>query len=481
MKTRILFFLLLICSFEDYVFAQSQKKFSAQEIKEDFAYLRNALEASHHDFYALTDKDVLDSMYNQIERSINDSLTPVQVFRLFQPYIVVSKMSHCYMDYPWNEYFGTYIQQGGTVFPLNLYFNHNKVFVRANFSGNDLIENNDEIISLNNKSIDDVMEDMYKYVPGPTDYYKNSQIEQNTFARLYWFFYGISDNFQLKIKKGDGREIELVLDAMPGKEFEEKNKAQESLFRPYREFHMINNVAYLHPGGFINANSNFDMTDPTTFDNTEFRHFIDSAFTVFKEAGAKNLIIDLRYNPGGDNSFSDYMIAYFASKPFSISSRFSIKTSKITKEFWKKLNKPELQELKEKILSNENGTILDISLPEVKPHSDSLEFNGNVYVLINRYSYSNAASVAAIIQDYKFGKIIGEETAEVVSSYGATHKFTLPNTHWSVTYPKSFVVRPNGNTSQRGVIPDYKIEDNIFTKKDEVLEFTLELIEKQKI
>ncbi len=221
---KLLIFLLLICSFENYASPGLQKKFSAQEIKEDLEYLRNVLEASHYDFYALTDKNVLDSMYNQIEGSINDSLTSIQVFRLFQPYIVTSKMSHCYMDYPWNEYFGNYIQQGGTVFPLNLYFNRNKVFVRANFSGNNLIENDDEIISLNNKSTNEVMDDMYKYVPGPTDYYKDSQIEQNTFARLCWFFYGISDNFQLKIKKRDGREIELVLDAIPGKEFEEKTK-----------------------------------------------------------------------------------------------------------------------------------------------------------------------------------------------------------------------------------------------------------------
>ena len=474
---KLLIFLLLICSIQNYAFPQSREKFAAQEVKEDLEYLRNALEASHYDFYALTDKNVLDSKYNQIKGSINDSLTSLQVFRLFQPYVVMSKMSHCYMDYPWNQYFGEYIQQGGTVFPLNLYFNQNKVFVRANFSGNDLIENDDEIISLNNKSIDDVIEDMYKYVPGPTVYYKNSQIEQNTFTRLYWFFYGKSDKFQLKIRKRNGRETELVLDAIPGTEFEEKNKKQESLFRPHREFRMINDVAYLHPGGFINANSSFDMMDPKTFDTTEFCHFIDSAFTVFRETGSKNLIIDLRYNPGGNNSFSEYMIAYFATKPFSLTSRFSIKTSQITKGFWGKIDNPELKEIREKILSHKNGMIFDISVSEVEPHSASRRFNGNVYVLINRYSYSNATSVASIIQDYKFGKIIGEETAELASSYCATHKFALPNTKWYVTYPKSGIVRPNGDAAQRGVIPDYEIEENIFTHKDEVLEFTLELIE----
>lgn len=478
MKRLLIFFLLMFIVKYD-TFSQSLRKFSAEEIKTDLEYLRNALEASHYDFYALADKNVLDSIYNQVERTIKDSLTGIEVFRLFQPYVVLSKMSHCFIDYPWNEYFGNYIHHEGTVFPLNLYFCQNKVFIRANFSGTSLIEPDDELLSLNNKAIDKVLDDIYNYIAGPTSYYKNSQIERNTFARLYWFFYDRCDKFQLKIKKRDGQEIELMLDAISAKEFEEKNSKQASLFRPYREFYMINNVAYLHPGGFINANSSFDMSDPKTFDNTEFCHFIDSAFTSFIKEGARNLIIDLRYNPGGDNSFSDYMIAYFASKPFSICSKFSIRTSLITKEFWLHYDKQEHQGLKEKILSHENGTYFDISLPEVKPHSDSQIFNGNVYVLINRYSYSNAASVAATIQDYKFGKIIGEETAEIVSSYGATHKFKLPETQLSVTYPKAFAPRPNGDISQRGVIPDYEIEDNVFTKKDEVLEYTLESIGKQ--
>lgn len=450
--------------------------FSPREIRNDLEYLRKTLEASHYDFYALTEKEVLDSLYNKLEMSIHDSLSALQVFRLFQPYVVASKMSHCYMDYPWNDYFGDYIPRGGTVFPMDLYFLNNKVRIKANFSGNSLIENNDEILALNNKSMEELLEDMYQYVPGPTEYYKNSRIEQITFSRLYWFCYEPCDTFQMTIRKKNGEEIELALEAIPGKEFEEKNRKEASMFRPYREFYMIDDVAYLHPGGFLNANSNFDMRDPKTFDNTEFRHFIDSAFTVFREADARNLIIDLRYNPGGDNSFSDYMVAYFASKPFSFSSGFTIRTSQITKDFWKQVSDTSLNELKERILSHANGETFETDVPFYEPVKNSLRFQGKVYVLINRYSYSNTASVAAIIQDYKFGKIIGEETAEIVSSYGATHKFILPNTKWSVTFPKAFIQRPNGDISQRGVIPDYKIADNLFTVEDEVLEYTLELI-----
>jgi hypothetical protein len=37
-------------------------------------------------------------------------------------------------------------------------------------------------------------------------------------------------------------------------------------------------------------------------------------------------------------------------------------------------------------------------------------------------------------------------------------------------------IRPNGDTSLHGVIPDYEVEDNIFTPEDEILDYTLKLI-----
>ncbi len=475
MKKRLLISFCVICISAKTVTSQSVEKYSAKEIKADLEYLRSTMEAAHYDFYALTNKVKMDSVYARTMNSIEDSLTKMQIFRLFQPYVAMSKMSHCSMYWPSNEY-GNYIERGGIVFPLNFYFNKNKVLVKANFSGNSLIEKDDEIISLNNEPIDKVLKEIYRYIPGPTNYYKNSQIEQGTFARLYWSFFDKCSIFQITIKKKDGQRIELELNAIPGNEFEEKNREQASLFRPHREFRMIDEVAYLHPGVFINANSNFDMSDPNTVDTKEFHHFIDSTYKMFRLNEAKNLIIDLRYNSGGDNAFSDYMIAYFADKSFSFSSKFSVKTSQITKDFWKKMDAPKHQELKEEILSRENGSFFEVPISKTNPLPDSIRFKGKVYVIINRYSYSNASSAAAIIQDYKFGKVIGEETAEIVSSYGATHKFTLPNTKLGVTYPKAFIIRPSGEGLQRGVIPDYPIDEDIFTETDEVLEYTLNLI-----
>jgi len=55
--------------------------------------------------------------------------------------------------------------------------------------------------------------------------------------------------------------------------------------------------------------------------------------------------------------------------------------------------------------------------------------------------------------------------------------FKLPNTKSTVQYPKGFAVRPSGDASLRGVVPDHIVYDNEFIDKDEILEYTIKLIE----
>jgi C-terminal processing protease CtpA/Prc len=269
------------------------------------------------------------------------------------------------------------------------------------------------------------------------------------------------------------------VNAIPAGSFEDKIAQQKSLVNPNREFRFIDSIAYLHPGEFFNA-GNSNINDHNAFEKKEFYHFIDSSFIALHNCKTKSLIIDLRNNIGGDNSFSDYMISFFATKEFSFCSKFLVKTSQMTKDFWKDVTDSTVADLRRDIMTKENGSYIEAQIQKKNPRNDSLHYNGDVYVLINRYSISNATGVASIIQDYKLGKLIGEETAELPTNYGATHQFKLPNTQFNVMYPKAFLIRPNGDTSFSGVIPDYTLEENTFTEKDEVLEYTLSMIKKKR-
>ena len=127
--------------------------------------------------------------------------------------------------------------------------------------------------------------------------------------------------------------------------------------------------------------------------------------------------------------------------------------------------------------SAEDGQTVLFPIPEVEPRS-APRFDGEIYVLVNRYSFSNAVTTAALIQDYGFGVIMGEQTVDMATTYGAMERFTLPNTGIVVAYPKALVVRPNGNESAHPLSPDVPLPSpRIRGAADEMLEAAIEHIQ----
>jgi C-terminal processing protease CtpA/Prc len=122
------------------------------------------------------------------------------------------------------------------------------------------------------------------------------------------------------------------------------------------------------------------------------------------------------------------------------------------------------------------GDVFSYEIPVAQPRTDE-RFTGQCFLLVNRYSYSNAVNVAALMQDYGFAKVLGEETSDLATSYGAMEQFTLSRTGIDIGYPKAFIIRPSGNVAARGVVPDLSIRTPLVESgKDEVLEHALALV-----
>jgi C-terminal processing protease CtpA/Prc len=171
------------------------------------------------------------------------------------------------------------------------------------------------------------------------------------------------------------------------------------------------------------------------------------------------------------------MIAWFADKPFRFFSQFKVRVSpESTKANADRLQNdaeaagPVSRQYAELYAKAKPGDVVDFEMPLAQPHQDE-RFRGKVFLLIDRQSYSNAVAVAALVQDYKFGTILGEETSDMATTYGAMEKFTLPKTGITVGYPKARIVRPNGDLRARGVTPDIPIPiPAVETPADEVLQ-----------
>jgi C-terminal processing protease CtpA/Prc len=127
-----------------------------------------------------------------------------------------------------------------------------------------------------------------------------------------------------------------------------------------------------------------------------------------------------------------------------------------------------------------NGDDVAFDLPFAQPRPGE-HFKGKVFLLIDRQSYSNAVSVAALVQDYKFGTVLGEETSDMATTYGAMEQFRLPNTGIMVGYPKAYIIRPNGDTRPRGVTPDVPIRTPVVqSPADEVLRKAVTIVQGSK-
>jgi C-terminal processing protease CtpA/Prc len=477
MKIR---FILLITAFSFHCLAQNQAKFSAQAVKEDLKFLYETLDKSHYNLYVNTKKEIFDKEFESIMNSIEDSLTLIQINRLFQPFTALSKLGHCNIELPISSY-SSYLQNGGTIFPLDLYFKDNQVFILENYSSDTSIVPGDEIISINGKPMKEVMNGIYKYLSGENDYSKNTQIEIISFPRLFWIVNGENKNYSVVIKKHDGKQINIDISSIPCIEFEGKMAQKKQPINPSRDFNFIDNIAYLRPGLFYNPPKDGNtQINSDVIDNKKFIRFLDSCFTVIHNKKTNELIIDLRGNPGGAATFSNPMVSFFATEPFIGGSKLLIRTSEINKNFWKESTDTSrfFSDIKKEVLSRENGSRFEIPLIKHKfqPRNDSLRFDSNVYILINRFSFSESIVISAMIQDYGFGKLIGEQTTPV--AYGNSRQFKLPNTQMTVTFPAAYFIRVNGDTSLKGTIPDYIINDDVLTVKDEILDYTLDLIKK---
>lgn len=451
------------------VFAQNQpSKLSNQAVKDDFDYLYQSLQEAHYNLFAFKSKEKYESLFSHLKSSLTtDSLTLLETISFYQKLVSFANTGHCEIDYPAQPYI-EYAYAGGTLFPLELAFENERVFIRKNFSANTKISVGDELLTIDDKPINEILQQLYPFVSAEREYFKKAKMEFWSFPRLFFQLNGRKDNWNIQIKTKNDAIANLEVMAISVMDYEGKRNGE--IVNPQKTLKLYGNIAYLNAGQFGSNEADGEKL---------FKKFIDSTFTVIKEHKVKQLILDLRNNPGGHNAYSDYLISYFAHKPFKWYSAFSVKTSRILKEHTV-LQADTTDEYSREILRNLDGKTFKYDFPPYNPVEKSKRYKGKVYVLINRQTYSMAAASAALIQDYKFGIIVGEETGDIPTLYASQFSYTLPQTGITIKVPKSYIVRVNGSEKLEGVKPDIYIQDHLLDDKDEILEKLLAILRKQR-
>lgn len=437
--------------------AQPQADLTPQAARADFSELYRFMEESHFDMFARRSKAEYDREYARISATLNAPQSAHALRVTFQKFLAYGQIAHANIDFP-SEAFSAYREAGGKTIPLFPRIDGNTIKVAEQYGGNADIRPGDDILAIDGIPILTWIARLSQHISADNPYMAGSMIETR-FPALFWLEAGPADNVTLSLTRA-GKKFDASLPARTRPDIlaaMAKQPKTLELDPMKRVAQMHGEIAYLRPGYFLNV----DGDAAGLWDNRAFKAYADRAFEDFIAAGATSLLIDLRDNPGGDNSFSDLIVQWFADRPFRFCKSFTIKVSAAAiASNAERLNGPAADSVSRKLAAAyaaaKRGDKINFDIPIVSPRAGQ-RFTGRVYILVNRRSYSNSVQVAAMAQDYKFATILGEETADLATTYGAMEGWTLGNSRIRVNFPKALIVRVNGDLRPRGVVPDISI------------------------
>lgn len=452
-----------------------QAVLSAEQARTELDLLYAGLEQAHYDLFAHRPRADYDRLHARMRGEINGPMTRQAAAILFQEFAAYGRVGHARLDAP-VQGFVSHIQGGGRILPVFIRVDEGRVMLTEAADAEGWFPAGTEVLALDGEPVEAWLERLGVWVSAERPAMVHAQMEES-FPALLWFALPDADGIEIIGRRVDGAVIEGRARAVTIAELGALRKTwpTPSLSVDFSapEFRLLGDgVAYLRPGPFQESEAAAGAE--------AFVAFVDDAFRRLIEAGTTDVVLDLRNNPGGDNSFSDPMIAWFADEPFRFASSFTLRASEQAKAWYDARDGMAAEGILGRLAAAEaiqpNGARYPFELEMNAPRPEP-RFHGRVHVLVNRHSYSNAASAAALIQDYDFGEIWGEETADVPTTYASVIGFELPVTGFTVTFPKSRIVRPGGDERLIGVVPDRPLpREPIGVTEDVVLGQALEAI-----
>lgn len=186
--------------------------------------------------------------------------------------------------------------------------------------------------------------------------------------------------------------------------------------------------------------------------NNEYLETLKAVFDEFKSNGITDLIVDLRYNPGGEIDVSGYMASAIA--PASV-----VNNSNIFIKF-------HYNDLIQSYYEYTEGTESENLVYKFPYNSHNIDLN-RVYFLTSYYTASASELLIVGLKPYMDVTIIGEQTYGKYTGAWLIYDFDEPPQHnWAIVPIVLKYANAEGYTDfADGLTPDYEIEDNLINAK----------------
>lgn len=462
---------LLVNTFGQGSVSTQEIRFSLSELQKDFSVFRGAFEEIHPGLYWHISKNGLDQQFDKAYGMLSDGMTEQELYLHLAP--IVSGMGCGHSSIGLSDQTTESINENGKFLPVDIRIIGGKGYCyRNHVSDPSIIPVGSEILSINGQQMSFLIQYFQTLIPhdGYNTTFQHKMMEV-LFGKLYHTAYGEHQAFEIEFLE-DGQEKKVVLKALGQKQMEtgDAEESEEIISLNYLSSH---HTAVLTIKGFWNWTRGKKKV--------LFMKELKKAFSEIRNYEAKHLILDLRGNLGGSDVMGLDMLSYLIDEPILEFKKIVSRAPKPSHLSYSDGSK--IYYFKNKKIND--TTYHAFGVPTLKPYGPSQPtFQGELYVLINGFTFSTAADVAAQIKSRGRGTFIGEETGGGYygNTSGSSIKIILPNTKLVAWVPigRYHPNVENTEESGRGVFPDHRVEPGIWDildKRDVQMDTTLELIE----
>ncbi len=425
----------------------AQNTFSKEELKSDIDAIYLMVSEIHPDMFANISQEAYETKIQEAKSQITDNMSRLEFYRISAPLVSCFKDGHTMLNFDWTDL----QKMNGKHFPYSVSLNlqHPSLVIKSSFNENDSpIPDGAQILSINNKSAIEIINNIVKLVSGETGFYKEALINMMSFPYMATQFIGDSI-FSVEYFFNDSIFSKTLNGVRYRQIFNALQNTEEDLAPYSLKVDEDNAIA------IINFNRFLDLD--------RFSLFLDSTFTLIQENNISDLIIDLRKNLGGNSLLGDALFQYISNVPFKQFGKAIVKTSERQKQFhYEYFGAEQNEEIGYKIFD-------DATLNEFE--ENHLRFKGKVYLLTSHSTYSSAASFAWTFKYFEVGTIIGEETGGQAVCFGDMIIQKLPNTGlmMGISHKKYYDYGATDENTH-GTIPHYQVVS------DKAMDYAIELI-----
>lgn len=439
MKSITTFITLILCAI--LLFGCSNKQnidrtFSRDAYWEDLEQLVDSIQENHPQPYEFITEKSFNDLVDEKKATISSSTTLGEFIWICKSIMAAIGCSHSNVSI--GSRLGEIDLPGSILFPMDVKYIDSALYVIDPLSNKALIQPGAEIVSINDIGVQELKKEMKKAISsdGYIQSYQDEEINFN-FRIFCAFQLRFPKKYKVKINdKETIKKIELIeTDDRPPIGHDYNSLTREN--RLHFEIDSDNSLAIITIKNFVFYDN----------DLPKFQSFIDDCFNQIKHKNIKDLVIDIRDNPGGYPFSTSYLLQHITNKPFRY-------FKEGTQDFY-----PDMERM-------------------IPPHEN--KFMKKPFILINGNSSSAAGHISSLIKAHNLGIFVGQETGSTFSCNGKVMLFSLNNTGiYASLGTQNFQTDVQGFSRERGIVPDYEIKPEIsdlLNGKDLEMEKVINLI-----